>query len=95
MNSACVLYRLHYNRIYPCINIYVYVSISDGANNCGLFCTFTNAVSSMKIDETADIFQLVRLLQLRRPECFADFVSINLCLTCSYYFCITLRIVLS
>jgi hypothetical protein len=29
----------------------------------------------MKIDETADIFQIVRLLQLRRPEFFADFVS--------------------
>jgi hypothetical protein len=42
------------------INIYTYVSISDGAKNCGLFCTFTNAVSSMKMDETADIFQLVR-----------------------------------
>jgi len=86
MNSTCVLYvsiRIVYIHV---INIYAYVSISDGAKNCGLFCTFTNAVSSMKIDETADIFQLVRLLQLRRPEFFADFVSINICLTCSYYF---------
>ncbi|OPL33933.1 hypothetical protein AM593_06966, partial [Mytilus galloprovincialis] len=46
---------------------------SDGAKNCGLFCVFTNAVSSMQIDNNADIFQLVRLLQLRRPEFFTDF----------------------
>ncbi|CAG2218792.1 Tyrosine-protein phosphatase 1,Tyrosine-protein phosphatase non-receptor type 13,Tyrosine-protein phosphatase non-receptor type 7 [Mytilus edulis] len=50
---------------------------SDGAKNCGLFCAFTNAVSSMQIDNNADIFQLVRLLQLRRPEFFTDFVSTN------------------
>ena len=57
----------------------VTVVSSDGAKNCGLFCTFTNAVSSMKIDETADIFQLVRFLQLRRPEFFADFEEYRLC----------------
>ncbi|CAG2200499.1 Tyrosine-protein phosphatase 1,Tyrosine-protein phosphatase non-receptor type 13,Tyrosine-protein phosphatase non-receptor type 7,Tyrosine-protein phosphatase non-receptor type 4 [Mytilus edulis] len=52
---------------------------SDGAKNCGLFCAFTNAVSSMQIDNNADIFQLVRLLQLRRPEFFTDFEEYKRC----------------
>ena len=52
------------------------VSYSDGAKNCGLFCTFMNAVSSMQIDKSVDMFQLVRLLQSRRPEFFSDYVSI-------------------
>ncbi|XP_071181848.1 uncharacterized protein [Mytilus edulis] len=52
---------------------------SDGAKNCGLFCAFTNAVSSMQIDNNADIFQLVRLLQLRRSEFFTDFEEYKRC----------------
>ncbi|CAC5368783.1 PTPRG [Mytilus coruscus] len=52
----------------------VSVVSGDGAKNCGVFCTFANAVSSMTIDNNASIFQLARLLQLRRPEFFADFV---------------------
>ncbi|XP_052066368.1 receptor-type tyrosine-protein phosphatase alpha-like [Mytilus californianus] len=52
---------------------------SDGARNCGLFCAFTNAVSSMQIDNNADIFQLVTLLQLRRPEFFTDFEEYKRC----------------
>ncbi|XP_076113929.1 receptor-type tyrosine-protein phosphatase gamma-like [Mytilus galloprovincialis] len=52
---------------------------SDGAKNCGLFCVFTNAVASMQIDNNADIFQLVRLLQLRRPEFFTDFEEYKRC----------------
>ncbi|XP_052066367.1 receptor-type tyrosine-protein phosphatase alpha-like [Mytilus californianus] len=52
---------------------------SDGAKNCGLFCAFTNAVSSMQIDNNADIFQLVRLLQLRRPEFFTYFEEYKRC----------------
>ncbi|XP_063397974.1 receptor-type tyrosine-protein phosphatase alpha-like isoform X2 [Mytilus trossulus] len=52
---------------------------SDGAKNCGLFCVLTNAVSSMQIDNNADIFQLVRLLQLRRPEFFTDFEEYKRC----------------
>ncbi|CAG2233615.1 unnamed protein product [Mytilus edulis] len=55
----------------------VTVVSSDGAKNCGLFCTFANAVSSITIDDNAHIFQLARLLQLRRPEYFADFVSVK------------------
>ncbi|XP_052064149.1 receptor-type tyrosine-protein phosphatase gamma-like [Mytilus californianus] len=57
----------------------VTVVSGDGAKNCGLFCTFANAVSSMTIDDSADIFQLARLLQLRRPEFFADFDEYRLC----------------
>ncbi|VDI83351.1 Hypothetical predicted protein [Mytilus galloprovincialis] len=57
----------------------VTVVSGDGAKNCGLFCTFANAVSSMTIDDNADIFQLARLLQLRRPEFFADFDEYRLC----------------
>ncbi|XP_052064146.1 receptor-type tyrosine-protein phosphatase mu-like [Mytilus californianus] len=57
----------------------VTVVSGDGAKSCGLFCTFSNAVSSMTIDDNADIFQLARLLQLRRPEFFADFDEYRLC----------------
>ncbi|XP_052077938.1 receptor-type tyrosine-protein phosphatase T-like isoform X2 [Mytilus californianus] len=57
----------------------VTVVSSDGAKNCGLFCAFTNAVSSMQIDNNADIFQLVRLLQLRRPGFFTDFEEYKRC----------------
>ncbi|CAC5365515.1 unnamed protein product [Mytilus coruscus] len=57
----------------------VTVVSGDGAKHCGLFCTFSNAVSSMTIDNNADIFQLARLLQLRRPEFFADFCIDTCC----------------
>ncbi|CAG2223627.1 Tyrosine-protein phosphatase 1,Hemicentin-1,Coadhesin,Tyrosine-protein phosphatase non-receptor type 13,Tyrosine-protein phosphatase non-receptor type 5,Thrombospondin-2,Tyrosine-protein phosphatase non-receptor type 11,Thrombospondin-1,Mucin-like protein,Tyrosine-protein phosphatase corkscrew [Mytilus edulis] len=57
----------------------VTVVSGDGAKNCGIFCAFFNAVSSMTIDKTADVFQLARLLQLRRPEFFADFEEYCLC----------------
>ncbi|CAG2223624.1 Tyrosine-protein phosphatase 1,Receptor-type tyrosine-protein phosphatase F,Receptor-type tyrosine-protein phosphatase eta,Tyrosine-protein phosphatase non-receptor type 13,Tyrosine-protein phosphatase non-receptor type 11,Tyrosine-protein phosphatase 10D,Tyrosine-protein phosphatase corkscrew,Receptor-type tyrosine-protein phosphatase H [Mytilus edulis] len=57
----------------------VTVVSGDGAKNCGVFCTFANAVSSMTIDNNANIFQLARLLQLRRPEFFADFNEYRLC----------------
>ena len=76
-------YKIYLKYSFHCSIIYVKLLfiienniLSDGAKNCGLFCAFTNAVSSMKMDETADIFQLVRLLQLRRPEFFANFVRI-------------------
>ena len=58
---------------------------SDGAKNCGLFCAFANAVSSMHIDGGVDIYQLVRLLQLRRQEFFSDFVSIYIYMFTSWY----------
>ncbi|VDH94811.1 Hypothetical predicted protein [Mytilus galloprovincialis] len=57
----------------------VTVVSGDGAKTCGVFCTFANAVSSMIIDKNANIFQLARLLQLRRPEFFADFEEYRLC----------------
>ncbi|XP_052065714.1 receptor-type tyrosine-protein phosphatase mu-like isoform X2 [Mytilus californianus] len=57
----------------------VTVVSGDGAKNCGVFCTFANAVSSMTIDNNANIFQLARLLQLRRPEFFSDFNEYRLC----------------
>ncbi|VDI07950.1 Hypothetical predicted protein [Mytilus galloprovincialis] len=57
----------------------VTVVSGDGAKNCGVFCTFANAVSSMTIDNNANIFQLARLLQLRRTEFFADFNEYRLC----------------
>ncbi|XP_076114087.1 receptor-type tyrosine-protein phosphatase gamma-like [Mytilus galloprovincialis] len=57
----------------------VTVVSGDGAATCGVFCTFANAVSSMIIDKNANIFQLARLLQLRRPEFFADFEEYRLC----------------
>ncbi|XP_052065715.1 receptor-type tyrosine-protein phosphatase gamma-like [Mytilus californianus] len=57
----------------------VTVVSGDGAKICGVFCAFVNAVSSMTIDRNANIFQLARLLQLRRSEFFADFEEYRLC----------------
>ncbi|CAC5378523.1 Tyrosine-protein phosphatase non-receptor type 11,Tyrosine-protein phosphatase non-receptor type 13,Tyrosine-protein phosphatase corkscrew,Tyrosine-protein phosphatase non-receptor type 6 [Mytilus coruscus] len=57
----------------------VTVVSGDGAKNCGVFCTFANAVSSVTIDNNANIFQLARMLQLRRPEFFSDFNEYRLC----------------
>ncbi|XP_052064448.1 receptor-type tyrosine-protein phosphatase alpha-like [Mytilus californianus] len=64
----------------------VSVVSGDGAKNCGVFCTFANAVSSMTIDNNANIFQLARLLQLRRPEFFSDFEEYRLCYEALYLY---------
>ncbi|CAC5378573.1 unnamed protein product [Mytilus coruscus] len=66
-NVLCKLVNMISTRVSMSHDAVTVVS-GDGAKNCGLFCTFANAVSSMTIDDNADIFQLARLLQLRRPE---------------------------
>ncbi|XP_063399772.1 receptor-type tyrosine-protein phosphatase gamma-like [Mytilus trossulus] len=77
-NVLCKLVNMISTRVSMSHDAVTVVS-GDGAKTCGLFCTFANAVSSMTIDDNADIFQLARLLQLRRPEFFSDFDEYRLC----------------
>ncbi|CAC5378571.1 unnamed protein product [Mytilus coruscus] len=78
LSVLCKLMNMKSTRVSMSHNAVTVVSC-DGAKNYGLFCTFSNAVFSMTIDDNADIYLLTRLIQLRRPEVLAHFEEYRLC----------------
>lgn len=48
---------------------------SDGVKWCGVFCAGYNAVEQLTLDDEVDMFNIVRLMRVRRPELVPSFVS--------------------
>ena len=60
---------------------FVYVSnisicIRDGCKRSGVFVALSLVLEKIEIDDEVDIFQVVRTIQIRRPEFFPNFVSV-------------------
>ncbi|KAJ8321777.1 hypothetical protein KUTeg_000248 [Tegillarca granosa] len=55
------------------------VICTDGAKCCGVFCLIYTIIQSMRYEDKVDIFQSVRLLQLRRPEFFSSLEQYRFC----------------
>lgn len=51
----------------------IVVVCMDGAKGCGLFCAIYNILQRLRYEDTIDIFQTVKQLQIRRPEFFSSF----------------------
>ncbi|XP_052059403.1 receptor-type tyrosine-protein phosphatase mu-like isoform X2 [Mytilus californianus] len=54
----------------------------DGCSKSGLFVALRLVLEKMQIDEETDIFQVVREIQIRRPEFLVDFDQYEYCYKC-------------
>lgn len=52
-----------------------FVYHSDGVKWCGVFSAGYNAVEQLTLDDEVDMFNIVRLMRVRRPELVPSFVS--------------------
>ncbi|KAJ8310248.1 hypothetical protein KUTeg_012113 [Tegillarca granosa] len=57
----------------------VTIVCSDGARGCGLFCTVSNVILNLRLEEEIDIFHTVRQLQIRRPQFISDYDEYKSC----------------
>ncbi|XP_078324907.1 receptor-type tyrosine-protein phosphatase alpha-like [Crassostrea virginica] len=51
----------------------------DGVSWCGVFCAGYNAVEQLTLDDEVDMFNIVRLLRVRRPELIPSFEEFQYC----------------
>jgi hypothetical protein len=51
--------------------------IRDGCMRSGVFAALSLVLEKIEIDDEVDIFQVVRTIQIRRPEFFPNFVSLS------------------
>lgn len=49
---------------------------SDGCSKSGLFVALRLVLEKMQMDDEVDMFQVVRAIQIRRPEFLPEFVSV-------------------
>ncbi|CAG2193356.1 unnamed protein product [Mytilus edulis] len=54
----------------------VTVVCSNGATTSGLFVALSLILEKMKIDDQVDVFQVIRTIQLRRPEFVTNFCNL-------------------
>ena len=55
-------------RTKQCHEVTLIFSYRDGASLCGVFCPDFNCIQQIHMDDSVDVFQTVRQLQIRRPE---------------------------
>ncbi|XP_063447580.1 receptor-type tyrosine-protein phosphatase epsilon-like [Mytilus trossulus] len=60
----------------------VTVVCSNGATKSGLFVALSLILEKMKIDDQVDVFQVIRTIQLRRPEFVTNFDQYEYCYKC-------------
>jgi hypothetical protein len=48
----------------------IYVFLRDGCKRSGVFVALSLVLEKIEIDEEVEIFQVVRTIQIRRPEFF-------------------------
>ncbi|XP_063396036.1 receptor-type tyrosine-protein phosphatase mu-like isoform X1 [Mytilus trossulus] len=58
------------------------VVCSDGCSKSGLFVTLKLVLEKMQVDEEIDIFQVVREIQMRRPEFLVELDQYEYCYKC-------------
>ncbi|XP_063425656.1 receptor-type tyrosine-protein phosphatase alpha-like [Mytilus trossulus] len=58
------------------------VVCSDGCSKSGIFVALKLILEKMKIDDEIDVFQVVRTMQVRRPEFFTEFDQYEYCYRC-------------
>ncbi|XP_052105281.1 receptor-type tyrosine-protein phosphatase epsilon-like [Mytilus californianus] len=54
----------------------------NGCSKCGLFVAMKLILEKMEIDDEVDVFQIVRAMQIRRPEFFLEFDQYEYCYKC-------------
>ncbi|CAC5381245.1 Receptor-type tyrosine-protein phosphatase beta,Tyrosine-protein phosphatase non-receptor type 1,Receptor-type tyrosine-protein phosphatase R [Mytilus coruscus] len=58
------------------------VVCSDGCSKSGLFVALRLAFEKMQMDDEVDVFQVVRAIQIRRPEFLSEFDQYEYCYKC-------------
>ncbi|CAC5388871.1 Tyrosine-protein phosphatase 2,Tyrosine-protein phosphatase corkscrew,Tyrosine-protein phosphatase non-receptor type 6 [Mytilus coruscus] len=58
------------------------VVCSDGCSKSGAFVALKLVLQKMEIDDEIDVFQVVRTMQVRRPEFFSEFDQYEYCYKC-------------
>ncbi|CAC5418187.1 PTPRT [Mytilus coruscus] len=61
---------------------YITVVSSDGCTKIGLFVALYLTLEKMEIDDEIDVFQVVRAMQVRRPEFFMELEQYEYCYKC-------------
>ena len=61
----------------------VTVVCRDGCMRSGVFVALSLVLEKIEIDDEVDIFQVVRSIQIRRPEFFAKFDQYEYCYQCT------------
>ena len=51
---------------------YMFCFIRDGCKRSGVFVALSLVLEKIEIDDEVDIFQVVRTIQIRRPEFFPN-----------------------
>jgi len=66
---------------------YMFFFIRDGCKRSGVFAALSLVLEKIEKDDEVDIFQVVRTIQIRRPEFFPNFVSLSISTFLYYWFC--------
>ena len=56
---------------------YMFCIIRDGCKRGDVLADLSLVLEKIEIDDEVDIFQVVRTMQIRRPEFFLNFVSLS------------------
>ena len=57
---------------------YMFCIIRDGCKRSGVFVALSLVLQKIELDDEVDIFQVVKTIQIRRPEFFPNFVSLSI-----------------
>ena len=52
--------------------------LRDGCKRSGVFVALSLVLQKIELDDEVDIFQVVKTIQIRRPEFFPNFVSLSI-----------------
>ena len=75
-----------YGKTYQIMVRYMFLFIRDGCTRSGVFVALSLVLQKIEIDDEVDIFQMVRTIQIRRPQFFPNFVSLSIYLNNWFYF---------
>ena len=71
---------------YQCMVRCMFCIIRDGCKRGDVFVALSLVLEKIEIDDEVDIFQVVRTIQIRRPEFFPYFVCLSISTFLYYWF---------
>ena len=77
LNSPYVLFSMAYPIVYNGVNLSIFKS-SNGAGRTGTYIAISNLLERMKLEQTVDVFQSIKIIRSSRPQFVENAVSIFL-----------------
>ena len=66
---------------------YIFFFIRNECKRSDVFVALSLVLEKIEKDDEKDIFQVVRTIQIRKPEFFPNFVSLSISTLLCYWFC--------